>query len=202
MTRLLVFIFVAFAIAMPLKAQKIERGTPEWEALKKRVRMTHRQHVLPLVQAKHNNPYLLKMVVSLGDLGLDAIGLTQEQQADSKAIVDQLEKDLGALETQYANLDAKQRNDRINLETRKLKNKATQKLANLLMDHQLLDMLQWKPESTGLPKVLVDTPIGEVIGITEQQRESIRTAGVKLAARIEREVELCGKKHTKKFLAT
>lgn len=56
---------------------------------------------------------------------------------------------------------------------------------DVLLPFQLEKMVEWNPVQTGLPKLLTESPVGNLLKLTEAQREKIRVESDNLAEEID-----------------
>jgi len=61
-------------------------------------------------------------------------------------------------------------------------------IAESILDFQRKEILKWAPENSGgLAKTLTETPIGEALGLTQEQQEDLRKKFDKIGLRLFKE---------------
>lgn len=187
---------VCFQLENRANGQPAEQGTPIAEMqneleLAEVLEASAKRRAMLEKRKKMENPNIVLFMDLYREFDAEnKLDFSMEQRSKIKEINEELATALKKLKTKFPDAPNEiVRKQLIDLESRNLKRKYTRRMTEIMIDHQIDNFFEWDVEKIGLPKLVVDTPVGDAIGLEDAQKQRIRKKAKLLKEKIERFIE-------------
>lgn len=143
---------------------------------KRRERFRRDIFVIKILRASLHQPQIL-----------DSLDLSDEQSGKIEKIVSVYKEKEIELRERYA--DSEDIEKLVSKKMMVVNSDLTSEVCNILRDEQLEDLVQMNVLSTGMPKLLLNSKMGDIIVLSETQRSKIKASSDRIARKVEKFVD-------------